>query len=225
MNNILCNKSSTSHPGRQKIHSHLHRLLHQVCTTFFHYWTKHRIHAVARCIKTFVSRFGRHPRTPMEVDAAEENPNVSVPSEEDISTAVANREYNMELIKKKVESNSTKARDSQKQTYAARKAKGVKYFFFKKGDHVLRKNMRKQGRKGGKMEASWSGHFEISDIDGTQRVTLVTLEGYTLKTRVPYGQLKPHRSPVSTAVPMAGPVVEQCTYRKHHAEPTGLPVA
>jgi hypothetical protein len=58
-----------------------------------------------------------------------------------------------------VQANVKKAQEKQKKEYAKRKDKGVKVFQHKVGDLVLRKSMRNIGRKGGKLEALWTGPY------------------------------------------------------------------
>ena len=52
-----------------------------------------------------------------------------------------------------------KAQAKQKKDYAKRKEKGVKVFNHEIGDIVLRKVMKNSGRKGGKMDALWTGPY------------------------------------------------------------------
>ena len=47
-------------------------------------------------------------------------------------------------------------------------------------------------RKGGKLDALWTGPYRIDAIDCHQRVSLVKLNGDVLNAKVPYDQIKRH---------------------------------
>ena len=49
------------------------------------------------------------------------------------------------------------AQKRQKKAFEQAKGKKFKSFLLKDGDEVMKANMRKQGRKGGKLEGNWSG--------------------------------------------------------------------
>lgn len=55
---------------------------------------------------------------------------------------------------------------------------------FKKGDLVMMKNARKEGRKGGKMEPPWSGPYEIYDVHESGLYTLKNKHGKLLKKKI-----------------------------------------
>ena len=59
----------------------------------------------------------------------------------------------------KVQVNVKKAQDKQKKDFAKKKAKGVKVFEHSVGDLVLRKVMKNISRKGGKLDALWTGPY------------------------------------------------------------------
>jgi len=65
-------------------------------------------------------------------------------------------QYNFKL---KVQSNVKKAQEKQKKDFAKKKAKGVKVFQHSVGDLVLRKVMKNISRKGGKLDALWTGPY------------------------------------------------------------------
>ena len=56
------------------------------------------------------------------------------------------------------------AQKRQKKAFEQAKGKKIKSFLFKDGDEVMKANMRKQGRKGGKLEGNWSGPYVISSL-------------------------------------------------------------
>ena len=59
----------------------------------------------------------------------------------------------------KVKENIAKAQEKQKEEYLKRQLKGVTVFDFKVGDKVMIRINKNKGRKGGKMEALWSGPY------------------------------------------------------------------
>jgi hypothetical protein len=59
----------------------------------------------------------------------------------------------------KVQENVDKAQKKQQKEFGERKGKGVKVFEHRVGDLVLRKVMKNVSRKGGKMEALWTGPY------------------------------------------------------------------
>lgn len=61
----------------------------------------------------------------------------------------------------KVKDNQDAAHRRQKETYAKRKAKGVKTFNLQVGDLVMKKKMVNVGRKGGALEATWTGTYRL----------------------------------------------------------------
>ena len=52
------------------------------------------------------------------------------------------------------------AQEKQKEEYERRKKKGVKVHDITAGMDVLKKNVRNESRKGGKMEAKWTGPYK-----------------------------------------------------------------
>lgn len=68
------------------------------------------------------------------------------------------------------------------------KYKNIKYSV----DEVLLCNMRKRGRKGGRMEPDFSGPYIIQSICG-KLVSLSTLEGDVLKNKYNIDHIKPYR--------------------------------
>ncbi|CAB4025130.1 myosin-1 isoform X3 [Paramuricea clavata] len=91
--------------------------------------------------------------------------------------------------------NVDKAQKKQQKEFGERKSKGVKVFEHHVGDLVLRKVMKNVSRKGGKMEALWTGPYRVAEIDNHQRATLQNIEsGQPLNVKVPYCQLRPHKT-------------------------------
>ncbi|KAG7172193.1 putative Ulp1 protease family, C-terminal catalytic domain-containing protein [Homarus americanus] len=87
------------------------------------------------------------------------------------------------------------AQEKQKVQYRNRKIKAVKMYNINVGMLVLRRNLRNESRKGGKMEPKWSGPYKVLDIDSYQRVALeLVKDSKKLKARVPYRHLRPLQS-------------------------------
>lgn len=61
-----------------------------------------------------------------------------------------------------VQANVEKAQARQKKDFASRKNKGVKVFKLSVGDLVLRKVMKNISRKGGKLDALWTGPYKYA---------------------------------------------------------------
>ena len=91
-----------------------------------------------------------------------------------------------------IRENIKAAQEKQKKHYDQRKKKGVKVFEFQSGDLVLKRNMKKLGRIGGKMHTEWTGPYKIVHIEN-QLALLEDSKGAKLKNRFPHVQLKPYR--------------------------------
>ena len=84
----------------------------------------------------------------------------------------------------------------KRQKKAFEQAKGrKKSFSFKDGDEIMKANMRKQGRKGGKLEDNWSGPYIISSLSSKGVATLTSKTGVELKQKPNVSQLKPFVRP------------------------------
>lgn len=70
-----------------------------------------------------------------------------------------------------VQDNVKKAQQKQKKEYAKRKNNGVKVFEHNVGDLVLRKLNKNVGRKGGKLEALWTGPYRYCMFMSSELVT------------------------------------------------------
>lgn len=140
----------------------------------------------------FQLMFGRSPRFPLE--AEKEGENVSFQDMHSLVESNAEDVLEKVLAKQKqifvaVDENIKKAQEKQIEQY--RKRKGVVSHHFKKGDQVLRRNMKQKTRKGSKREDRWLGPYEILEMSKTTCV-LQNKAGKCLKTRVNTNQLKPY---------------------------------
>lgn len=98
----------------------------------------------------------------------------------------------METAKKITVENISKSQEKQKQAYAKRVQKKYKNTVYGVGDEVLLFNMRKQGRKGGRIEPDFTSPYAIQSICG-KLVTLSNSEGVTLKSKYNVNHIKPYR--------------------------------
>lgn len=119
--------------------------------------------------------FGREARYPVEVPASYEV------TEDQIQTLVSNGEISQTLAliqkhRQMASENMSKVREKIKRK---REKAGVDVNF-EVGDKVLRKNIREEQRKGGKMETSMLGPFSIKNIDG-KSADIVTKKESTYK--------------------------------------------
>jgi hypothetical protein len=107
-----------------------------------------------------------------------------------------------------IKENILKSQDSQKMKYNKRQQKGVKVFTFKAGDQVLRKNTRKLGRKGSRLEQDWLGPYIIQQV--LKSTVVLEKDGKSLQTKVSHNQIKPYISRISsdtTPSPPLSPVL------------------
>lgn len=98
----------------------------------------------------------------------------------------------MEGIKATTEENIKKSQEKQQAAYVKRVQKKYKNVVYKVGDEVLLANIRKYGRKGGRMEPDFSGPYTIETISG-KIVTLKNREGAILRNKYNISHLKPYR--------------------------------
>ncbi|CAH2316128.1 Hypothetical predicted protein [Pelobates cultripes] len=94
----------------------------------------------------------------------------------------------MEKIKENIE----KAQEKQKMTYEKKVLKKHKDVVYSAGNEVLLYNMRKRGRKGGRIEPDFSGPYIIKEVCG-KVVKLANSDGVTLKNKISIDHIKPYR--------------------------------
>lgn len=91
---------------------------------------------------------------------------------------VEEKQKAMENVKVKAADKISKSQEYQKQTYARRAMKKYKNIVYHVGEEVLLLNMRKRGRKGGKIKPDFSGPYVIKAITG-KLVSLSNSSGIT----------------------------------------------
>ncbi|KAM3613777.1 uncharacterized protein V6R79_004953 [Siganus canaliculatus] len=144
----------------------------------------------------YFAQFGRHPRTPGVVNAAaktdtENAVSVTGWTEEDLEAKAAD----IAALHTKINQNIKAAQERQKISFAKRKGKHIKSFKITPGDEVLKANKRKEGRKGGRLEANWTGPYVVASITSKGVATLLDVTGAQLKQCVNIQQLKPFIRP------------------------------
>lgn len=87
----------------------------------------------------------------------------------------------------------------------------MKSFHFKIGDEVLKANKRKEGRKGGRLEANWSGPYVITSISEKGVATLSSKTGAQLKQNTNVSQLKPFIRPTLRGIRISN-LKTRCTF-------------
>ncbi len=97
-----------------------------------------------------------------------------------------------ESTREKVEENIALSQKKMTEAFAKRVQKKYRNVEFKEGDEVLLLNMRKRSRKGGRMEADYTGPYTIEEISG-KTATLQTPQGVCLKTKYSISHLKPYK--------------------------------
>lgn len=115
----------------------------------------------------------------------------------------------------KAKINTSKSQQKQKEVYAKRMHKKYKDVVYSVGNQVLLYNARKKGRKGGRLEADFSGPYTIESLLG-KLVTLRNQQGDILKTKYNVNHIKPYMTikvaeqPVGMSpVTSASPVLQQ----------------
>lgn len=111
------------------------------------------------------------------------------------------KESQWRLQKKNAAENIAKSQEKQKQAYAKRVHKKYQNKVYQVGDEVLLFNMRKRGRKGGRMEPDFFGPYVIRSICG-RLVTLSNSEGTILKNKYKVNHIKPCRRSHSDGSPV-----------------------
>ncbi len=112
--------------------------------------------------------------------------------ESSFSDYVVSDKKNRDEAQKKAEENIRKSQEKQKEAYAKRVQKKYRDLIYNVGDEVLLMNMRKRGRKGGRIEPDFSGPYIIERLSG-KLVTLNKPGGITLKTKPSISHIKPYR--------------------------------
>ncbi|CAH2329321.1 Hypothetical predicted protein [Pelobates cultripes] len=118
--------------------------------------------------------------------------NIIFPEEKNYVTFLNEKKASMEKINETTKENIGKSQEKQKTTYAKKVLKKKKDVLYSVGDEVLLYNMRKRGRKGGRIEPDFSGPYIIKELCG-KVVKLENLCGVTLKKKISIDHIKPYR--------------------------------
>ncbi|KAL4006079.1 hypothetical protein ACER0C_005792 [Sarotherodon galilaeus] len=125
--------------------------------------------------------YGREAVFPSEVPPQVPISNIILPDDKRYSDYVQSESEAQHAVKETAQENIAKSQDKQKVAYAKRVLKKYKNVVYNVGDQILLLNMRKRGRKGGRLEPDFSGPYTIDDISG-KCVRLKNAEGNTLKS-------------------------------------------
>ncbi|XP_063313073.1 uncharacterized protein LOC134612609 [Pelobates fuscus] len=136
--------------------------------------------------------YGREAVFPSEVPVELPLSNIILPEEKTYVTFLNEKKESMEKIKAMTKENIEKSQEKQKKTYAKKVFKKNKDVLYSVGDEVLLYNMRKRGRKGGRIEPDFSGPYIIKDLCG-KVVKLENSCGVTLKKKISIDHIKPYR--------------------------------
>ena len=120
--------------------------------------------------------FGRHPKVPQEINKiGDENNNLNNDNYNISDTVIDNISTDLNLrakIKKQVLYNISIIQSKQKKRYEMLKRKNNKSYVIKKGDKVLRRNLKIISKYGKKTEPLWIGLYQVYDIDQRNRIIL-----------------------------------------------------
>ncbi|XP_025766284.1 uncharacterized protein LOC109194491 isoform X1 [Oreochromis niloticus] len=146
--------------------------------------------------------YGREAVFPSEVPAQVPISNIILPDDKRYSDYVQSESEAQHAVKETAQENIAKSQDKQKVAYAKQVLKKYKNVVYNVGDQILLLNMRKRGRKGGRLEPDFSGPYTIDDISG-KCVGPKNAEGNTLKSLYSIDHIKPYRTshPVQVSTP------------------------
>lgn len=91
----------------------------------------------------------------------------------------------------KVNENTEKAQRNMKLDYDAKKKKGVKTFNFFVGDEIKRRNNRKEGQKGNRLQKKWLAPYVIADMMGSGACVIENVETKKKASRINFKDLCP----------------------------------
>uniref|UniRef100_A0AAR2JNS1 Gypsy retrotransposon integrase-like protein 1 n=1 Tax=Pygocentrus nattereri TaxID=42514 RepID=A0AAR2JNS1_PYGNA len=140
----------------------------------------------------FLLMYGREAVFPAEVPVEVPISTIILPTESSYSKYLDSKMKMMEEIKKTTEDNIHMSQEKQKAAYARKVQKKYSNIVYNVGDEVLLLNMRKRGRKGGRIEPDFFGPYVIQTISG-KLVTLKNTEGTSLKNKYNIDHIKPYR--------------------------------
>ena len=160
---------------------------------FYQYWkTKHNeIFSLLSIIIIIYLLFGRHPKVPQEINKiGDENNNLNNDNY-NISDTVIDNNISTDLnlrakIKKQVLYNISIIQSKQKKRYEMLKRKNNKSYVIKKGDKVLRRNLKIISKYGKKTEPLWIGLYQVYYIDQRNRIILRDKNWKNFKKKICY---------------------------------------
>ncbi|CAL9688356.1 unnamed protein product [Knipowitschia caucasica] len=117
---------------------------------------------------------------------------ITLPEEATYNACIEGREEEMKTTHSKAEKKMAQAHEKQRLAYAKKTLKKYRAVSYSIGQEVLLFNMRKKGRKGGRIEPDFSGPYTIEAING-KLATLANLKGVTLNSKYSLDHLKPYK--------------------------------
>ncbi|XP_040210348.1 uncharacterized protein LOC120941138 [Rana temporaria] len=144
----------------------------------------------------FQLMYGREAVFPVEVPVEMPLSNIILPNETNYVSFMEEKKAAMEMVKATTKENISKSQNRQKEAHAKKTQKKYKNLTYTIGQEVMLFNMRKKGRKGGRIEPDFNGPYTIQAISG-KLVTLLNTDGVPLKTKHNVDHLKPFRRPKS----------------------------
>ncbi|XP_063297875.1 uncharacterized protein LOC134586336 [Pelobates fuscus] len=107
-------------------------------------------------------------------------------------TYMEERKSSRESREKETLENIAKSQEKQKVAYANRVQKKYRDLNYSVGDEVLLYNMRKRGRKGGRIEPDFLGPYVIEELCGNL-LKLANYASVILKNKININNIKPYR--------------------------------
>ncbi|XP_049333179.1 gypsy retrotransposon integrase-like protein 1 [Astyanax mexicanus] len=176
-----------------------------------------KVHTTTK-FSPFLLMYGREAVFPSEVPVEVPLSKIILP-EGGYSEFLDSKQKTSEAVKKTAEDNIRKSQEKQKEAYARKVQKKYQNVEYNDGDEVLLLNMRKRGRKGGRIEPDFSGPYVIQSVRG-KLVTLKNPEGAILKNKYNIGHLKPYRrsQAADSSSSIFSPCPQQSSSKKKSSE-------
>ncbi|KAM8967036.1 uncharacterized protein RCH25_025715 [Pelodytes ibericus] len=144
--------------------------------------------------------YGREAVFPCEVPVNLPLENIILPEETSYEGYFDEKKSRLEDSKEKTSENMEKSQEKQKKAHMKKVLKKYKNISYSVGNEVLLYNMRRKGRKGGRMEPDFFGPYTIMEICG-KVVKLCTLDGAPLKQKINVDHIKPYIRSARTTAP------------------------
>ncbi|KAM8952905.1 uncharacterized protein RCH25_043643 [Pelodytes ibericus] len=144
--------------------------------------------------------YGREAVFPCEVPVNLPVSNIILHEETSYEGYFDEKKSRLEDSKEKTSENMEKSQEKQKKAHMKKVLKKYKNISYSVGNEVLLYNMRRKGRKGGRMEPDFFGPYTIMEICG-KVVKLCNLDGEPLKQKINVDHIKPYIRSARTTAP------------------------